>query len=85
MGVDKLPGGGQPYYHVLVDGATAGQQTTYVAQENVMPQPPQPVDHPYFSQPLFTGELDEEEGLWVPNPLLREQWREASRGGSSTR
>lgn len=76
MGVDNLPGGrSQPYYHVLVDERDRpGQQTTYVAQENVMPQPPQPVDHPYFSQPLFTGELDEEEGLWVPNPLLREQW-----------
>jgi len=76
MGVDNLPGGrSQPYYHVLVDERDRpGQQTTYVAQENVMPQPPQPVDHPYFSQPLFTGELDEEAGTWVPNPLLREQW-----------
>ena len=76
MNVDALSGGrSQPFYHVLVDRRDRpGAQTTYVAQQNILPQPPEPVDHPSFSQPLFTGELDEAAGTWVPNPLLRAQY-----------
>ena len=74
MGVDDLPKGrGQPFYKVLVDGRTDyGAKETYVAQENILPRPVQPILHPKFGQPHFTGEVDEESGTWVPNPLLRE-------------
>ena len=75
MRVDELPGGrSQPFYHVLVDGRDRpGGQQTYVAQENIEPVPVQPVDHPSFAQPLFTGEIDEEEGAWRLNPIVRAQ------------
>lgn len=45
-----------------------------MAEENVNPTPVQPVDHPRFAQPLFTGEIDEEEGTWVLNPEVRKQY-----------
>ena len=75
MRVDELDGGrSQPFYHVLVDGRDRpGGQQTYVAQENIAPVPVQPVDHPSFAQPLFTGEIDEDEGTWLLNPIVRAQ------------
>jgi hemimethylated DNA binding protein len=65
----------QPYFHVLVDRrGRHDDQTAYVAQEHIVPIPVQPIDHPSFSQPLFTGQIEEQTDTWVPNPLLAEQY-----------
>ena len=85
-GVDDLPNGrSQPFYHVMVDSGTPpGQptdleqmQATYVAQDLVEPRPPlTPVEHEWqtpltLPSQLFTGEIDEAAGSWVPTPFLR--------------
>ena len=76
MDVDSLPRGrDQPFYSVLVDSRDRpGAQVTYVAQENVAPTEPVPIDHPRFGQPLFTGEVDDDAGVWRVNPLLHETY-----------
>ena len=85
-GVDDLPNGrSQPFYHVMVDSGTPpGQptdleqmQATYVAQDLVEPRPPlTPVEYEWqtpltLPSQLFTGEIDEAAGSWVPTPFLR--------------
>ena len=52
-------------------------QATYVAQDLVEPRPPlTPVEHEWqtpltLPSQLFTGEIDEAAGSWVPTPFLR--------------
>eukprot|EP01024_Parvocaulis_polyphysoides_P049421 TRINITY_DN47864_c0_g1_i1.p2 TRINITY_DN47864_c0_g1~~TRINITY_DN47864_c0_g1_i1.p2 ORF type:complete len:202 (+),score=31.92 TRINITY_DN47864_c0_g1_i1:97-702(+) len=53
MGVDKLPlGRNQPFYHVLVDVRDRpGGQSTYVAQENIIPaQNATEIQHPLINE-----------------------------------
>eukprot|EP01026_Neomeris_dumetosa_P018448 TRINITY_DN17223_c0_g3_i1.p3 TRINITY_DN17223_c0_g3~~TRINITY_DN17223_c0_g3_i1.p3 ORF type:complete len:210 (-),score=21.94 TRINITY_DN17223_c0_g3_i1:299-928(-) len=71
MGVDDLPlGRNQPFYHVLVDVRDRpGGQTTYVAQENIIPmQQPTEVDNPIIEE-LFR-EFDGEK--YIASNKLRE-------------
>lgn len=75
MSVDLLPQGRhQPFYHVLVDDRwRPGGQTTYVAQENIMPmRAPREVSHPLV--PRFFVGFRPDEGGYVPGPLLRQQY-----------
>lgn len=76
MEVDKLTHGrAQPFYHVLVDRRDRpGGQMTYVAQESIEGTAIFSIDHPYFKEATFTGEVDQRRGTWKPNPLLREQY-----------
>lgn len=76
MGIDALPRGrAQPFYHVIPDTRDRPDpQLMYLPEEMLLRADIQAIDHPYFRRESFTGEQDEERGVWVPTPHLREQY-----------
>ena len=88
MGVDKLSQGrDQPFYQVLVDARDrAGDQITYVAQENILRAsakgefPSEPLEHRLLSSLLQAGSFDEERCRYEPVPKLREIYPADVRG-----
>eukprot|EP00747_Dinoflagellata_sp_TGD_P028011 gnl/TRDRNA2_/TRDRNA2_132973_c0_seq1.p1 gnl/TRDRNA2_/TRDRNA2_132973_c0~~gnl/TRDRNA2_/TRDRNA2_132973_c0_seq1.p1 ORF type:complete len:425 (+),score=70.67 gnl/TRDRNA2_/TRDRNA2_132973_c0_seq1:73-1347(+) len=71
MGIANLPRGEQqPFYHCLADMRDRPGQTTFVAEENLVPSAEAfPIEHPFVGELLI--QCDEIQG-YLPGPMLDE-------------